>query len=101
MSAKIHSRKLWDAWERLKTVEPGKNKKESSIALLDRALAAGGFRDAIEVEAKELTRIGNSFDIRHTETSQEPLKSSEHVDYLFHRLFALIRMLLTLTERGG
>ena len=93
--------KLWDAWERLKTIEPGKNKKESSLALLDRALTEGSFRVVIESEARELTRIGNSFDIRHSETDQEALKSSEHVDYLFHRLFALIRLLLTSTGRGG
>jgi len=28
--------------------------------------------------------------IRHSETSQVPLQRNDHVDYLFHRLFALI-----------
>ena len=31
--------KLWDAWERLKTVEPGKDKKAQATALLDKTAA--------------------------------------------------------------
>ncbi len=93
--------KLWDAWERLKTVEPGKDKRESSKALLDRAAGEPTFREALEREAEELTRIGNKFRIRHSETYQVPLKLSEQVDYLFHRMFALIRLLLRTTGRGG
>ena len=94
---------LWDAWERVKTVEPGKDKRESVTALLDRSAAAGGegFRKMLEVEALELTRIGNSFQIRHSETTQERLNSAEHLDYLFHRLFSLVRMILRTTDRGG
>lgn len=86
--------KLWDAWERLKTTEPGKDKKESASALLDKCAPEVNFRKTLENEAVELTRIGNTFRIRHSETSQVPLESSEHVDYLFHRLFALINMIL-------
>jgi hypothetical protein len=91
--------KLWDAWERLKTIEPGKDKKESATALLNRASPEPTFRNALENEATELTRIGNKFRIRHAETSQVPLQLSEHVDYLFHRLFALIILFLKTT--GG
>jgi hypothetical protein len=29
--------KLWDAWERLKTIEPGKDKKAQATAILDKA----------------------------------------------------------------
>lgn len=86
--------KLWDVWERLKTIEPGKDKKESVTALLNRAAAEPKFRETLEKDANELTRIGNTFKIRHSETIQVPLERSEHVDYLFHRLFALIHMLL-------
>ena len=95
--------KLWDAWERVKTVEPGQDKRAQVTALLDRAAGSDGskFRETLETEARELTTIGNSFQIRHSETTQEPLNSSDHVDYLFHRLFSLICLVLRTTGRGG
>ena len=95
--------KLWDAWERLKTIElPGKGKKALSVtALLDKAATEPTFRETLEDEARELTDIGNKFRIRHSETDKVPLELSEHVDYLFHRLFALIRLLLRTAGRGG
>jgi hypothetical protein len=95
--------KLWDAWERVKTVEPGADKLAQVTTLLNRAADSDGskFRAMLETEARELTTIGNTFQIRHTETTQEPLTSADHVDYLFHRLFALIRLVLRTTGRGG
>lgn len=95
--------KLWDAWERVKTVEPGADKRAQATTLMDRAAGSDGskFRAMLEVEARELTTIGNSFQIRHSETTQEPLISADHVDYLFHRLFSLIRLVLRTTGRGG
>ena len=95
--------KLWDAWERLKTVEPGADKRAQINALLDRAARSpsSNFRSMLESEAAELTKIGNTFQIRHTETSQERLSCSYEVDYLFHRLFCLVRFLLHATGRGG
>jgi len=92
---------LWDAWERLKTVEPGRDKKESAARLLDEASSEPRFREMLEKEAAELTQIGNTFMIRHTEIDKIPIETAEHVDYLFHRMFALIRLLLRLTGRGG
>ena len=93
--------KLWDAWERLKTVEPGKDKKASASALLDRA-AQGPMRDVLETEALALRDIGNEdFMIRHTEVGKHPLDDDRHVDYLFHRLFSLVYLLLDATGRVG
>lgn len=77
------------------------DKKTSAKALLDKAATEPTFRETLEDEARELTRIGNDFTIRHSETDKVPLELSEHVDYLFHRLFALIRLLLRTTGRGG
>lgn len=94
--------KLWDAFERLKTLEPGANKREQADALLDRVAAPGTvFRQALAREATELTNIGNSFRIRHSEVTQEALTSADQVDYLFTRMFGFIRMLLRGTGRGG
>jgi hypothetical protein len=93
--------KLWDAWERVKTLEPGKDKKESAGCLLDRVASEPMLRDVLEREAQELTRIGNTFMIRHTETGKVPVQTSEQVDFFFHRLFALLRFVLRATGRGG
>lgn len=92
---------LWDAWERLKTLGHELNKKAGIISLLDEAAGSSSpkFRKALEQEAKELTSIGNSLQIRHSETNQERLSSSAHVDYLFHRLFAFIYMILRTNGR--
>jgi hypothetical protein len=93
--------KLWDAWERLKTIEPGKDKRAKATALLDRITTEPTLRQAIEDEAIALTGIGNKFMIRHTETDKVPVIASAHVDYLFHRMFSLLRLLLKSTGRGG
>lgn len=94
--------KLWDAFERLKTMEPGRDKKAQVEALLDRmASSESKFREAIGIESTVLTNIGNTFRIRHSETSQELLTRPEQVDYLFSRMFAFIRVVLKTTGRGG
>lgn len=86
---------LWAAWERLKTLG-GKDKRSGISELLD--LAAGSdksrFRSILEDEAKKLTAIGNSFQIRHSETDQERLEFSEHIDYLARRMFSFIYLIL-------
>ncbi|MBI3953004.1 MAG: hypothetical protein HY330_00655 [Chloroflexi bacterium] len=91
--------KLWDAWERLKTLEYPEDKKQSVQVLLQQA-AEKEFLTVLETEAKQLTDIGNSFSIRHSEITQNRIDRSEHIDYLFHRLFALIQLLLRATGRG-
>ena len=86
---------LWDAWERLKTID-GRDKKSGVSNLLNDAAASteSGFRSMLESEARELTNIGNTFQIRHSETNQERLSLSDHVDYLWYRMFALIYLIL-------
>ncbi len=91
---------LWDAWERLKSLEPAKDKRESTTRLLDKASAEPNLRRLLETEAKLLTDIGNDFMIRHTEVTKVPITDDEHVDFLFHRLFAVIRLLLKKSNRG-
>lgn len=88
--------KLWDAWERLKSIYQGQtgDKRSSTRKLLDSAATEPQFRNLLENEALFLTQAGNAFHIRHFETSKTPLKKGEHVDYLFYRLFSLIHLLL-------
>ena len=76
--------KLWDAWERVKTIKHS-DKKVGAKEMLDTAATSLSpkFRALLESEATALTNAGDSFQIRHSETNQEHLKSAEHVDYLF------------------
>lgn len=94
--------KLWDAWERFKTID-GKDKKMGIAGLLDQAAGTKGpkLRVALEAEAKALTDMGNTLQIRHSETTQERLHGADHVDYLFHRLFSLLHLLLRASGRLG
>ena len=59
--------RLWDAWERLKSLADPGDKKRSIKVILDAAAAEPSLRARLEEEAKELTGIGNSHLIRHSE----------------------------------
>jgi len=92
---------LWDAWERIKSLELPADKRESTKRILDKGSAEPHFREMLEDEARFLTGIGNEFMIRHAEVGKTPIADDEHVDFLFHKLFAMIRLLLRKTNRGG
>ncbi len=87
-------KKLWDAWERLKSLSDPSDKKRSTQMLLDKTVAEPQLRQRLELEARQITDIGNSFFIRHTEVTRPHIVESAHVDYLFHRMFALLRLIL-------
>ena len=87
---------LWDAFERLKTLDEPGDKALSTQAMLDRAAGEQSpkFRNALEKETRQLTEIGNCLHIRHSEITQEQLVRHEHIDYLFYRLFSHIRLII-------
>ncbi|NIZ11956.1 hypothetical protein [Phaeobacter sp. HF9A] len=94
--------KLWDAFERMKTLEPGSDKRAQADALLDCAAAPGTkMRAALADEAKSLTSIGNSLRIRHSEVTQEMIDRSEQLDWLFVRMFGFLRLLLLSSGRSN
>jgi hypothetical protein len=82
--------KLWDARERLKTIEAGKDKKASTANILDKAATEPAFREVLEKEALQLTDIGNKFMIRHSEVGKVPITEPKQIDYLFQRMHAAI-----------
>ena len=92
---------LWDAWERLKTLDGQGDKKAKAKLMLDRAAGSTSpvFRGALEQEAGALTEIGNSLRIRHSETDREVIARPEHADYLFYRMFTLVRLILDARSR--
>ncbi len=91
---RIALEKLWDCWERIKSLEAPENKRASVAKLLEQVSPEINFRSSLEKEARELTEIGNSFHIRHSEVGQQPLSHESHIDYLFHRMYAMIMLLL-------
>jgi hypothetical protein len=91
--------RLWDCWERLKSLDNPANKKLSVASLLSKAAHDVVFRALLNTEAIALTDIGNSFHIRHSEVTQSAVTDSAHIDYLFHRLYCMIQMLLS--KRGA
>ncbi|MEA3168713.1 MAG: hypothetical protein QOI97_1661 [Pseudomonas sp.] len=86
--------RMWDAWERLKSLADPSDKKHSVKIILDAVTSVPSLRERLEGEAVELTSIGNSHLIRHSEVSQVPVSDVDMVDYLFHRLFAMIQLML-------
>lgn len=94
--------KLWDAFERIKSLEPGADKKASASTLLDRAARPGSkLRSSLDLESRALTEIGNTHRIRHSEISQEPLETPLQIDFLFTRLFAFVHFLLRASQRAA
>ena len=68
--------------------------------MLDRVVTGPVFRNFIGAEAKSLTDAGNALRIRHSQTTQEILQNSDEVDYLYIRMFGLVRLLLRAAGRG-
>ena len=85
--------RLFDSWERIKTLADN-DKARSTKLILDRASPEPAFRQLLEKEAIELREVGNSYLLRHHERSQTPVIDVDHVDYLFHRLFALVDLVI-------
>jgi hypothetical protein len=62
--------------------------------ILDGTATEPSLRERLETEAKELTSIGNSHLIPHSEVNQVPVIDVSQVDYLFHRSFAMVQLVL-------
>lgn len=84
--------RIWDAWERLKTVR-NTDKKLGTVAILD-VCATGAFRKVLEEEATAITALGNHLQIRHFETNKPEIVDPDYADYLFQRMFALVLLIL-------
>jgi len=95
-------KELWDAFERLKTLEIPQNKRDSADKLADKATPIEEGRELIKSEMKALTEIGNNWRIRHAEVGKISFGGSRDMrDYLFLRLFSLIRLLVRSQDTQG
>lgn len=90
--------KLWDAFERLKTIEAGKDKRVKVATLLQH-IDSEPLRHKVHDEMIALTSIGNQFRIRHHETDKHTVPEPEGRDYLFARLSTLMVYLLKVSGR--
>lgn len=85
---------LWDAFERTKTLDSALDKKQGVQALVAATVSDEAMKAVLLAEMKALSDIGNNFHIRHFETNRAPLSDPAQVDYLFHRMLALLQLLL-------
>jgi hypothetical protein len=82
--------KLWDAFERVKTLL-GRDKKKGAKKLVKAATdgATPEETDLLRTEMETLTGVGNQFRIRHHETRASELSAASS-DQLFVRMYALL-----------
>ncbi|MEV0304284.1 hypothetical protein [Streptomyces prasinus] len=91
--------KLWDAFERVKTLEGSNKSVAVPILLGNAALGSDPFRELLTDEFHLLTRVGNNFTIRHHEIGKTPPPSDHARDYLFVRLASVVAVVLRHTGR--
>ncbi len=94
---KLGLEKLWDAFERIKTVYDQTKNKSDSINKLLGDISSGNdlLQSELSDECRLLTNIGNKFQIRHFESDTKPIDDPNVVDYFYCRMFALLKLLLT------
>ena len=95
--------KLWDALERLKTYySPALDKAHSANKIIDdMSCSEPNFKVMYEAEFKALTNIGNSFRIRHHETTKIDIIDNRQYDYFYRRCLALISVAILYLEGGA
>jgi hypothetical protein len=91
--------KLWDAFERTKTLEGGKKNESADKILRQASNGSEDFFKLLKAEVKSLTDIGNNFQIRHFETDKIPLTDIRHITYLFFRMYVLLKLMLEAMEQ--
>jgi len=86
--------KLWDAWERLKTTASSNNKQETIRGRIREVCPEPKMQELLHEESKLLTDFGNQFRVRHSEHGTTEFESPKHLDYWFHRMFAMLELLV-------
>ncbi len=84
--------KIWDALERTKSLT-NKDKKQS-ISTIITLLSDDINSDFFNNEFRELTQIGNNYQIRHFEKGVKEIKDDRTKEYLFFRALGLIELVL-------
>ncbi|UNL92779.1 hypothetical protein CPY53_04050 [Paenibacillus polymyxa] len=98
---KLALEKLWDAFERVKTIKATKQgeKRESAKELTKlMANSTPGFEEIINDEFMLLSKLGNNYQIRHFETYITKIPDLALIDYLFFRALSLINLAVVTIE---
>lgn len=89
--------KLWDAYERLKTIYNNTDcDKRQSISKIIDIVSKGdvNYRNVINSELLALTDIGNKFRIRHHETDKIDINDERYYNYFYTRCVSSISLIL-------
>lgn len=87
--------KLWDAFERIKTIYTDCDKKHSAEIIIDTiSKGASYYKQIFNSESLKLTDIGNKFRIRHHETDKIEIDDERYYDYFFYRCNAFISLII-------
>lgn len=85
--------KIWDALERLKTYYTSLDKKASAQKIVgNMANGNNNYEQLFNDEFMALTKIGNTYRIRHHETDKIDITDSRYYDYFFNRCLSLIAL---------
>lgn len=84
--------KIWDALERTKSLTNGD--KKQSLSTIIASLSDEINSDFFDNEFRELTQIGNKYQIRHFEKGVKEIKDNHTQEYLFFRALGLIELVL-------
>jgi len=76
---------LWDCLKRLQTLPEKVTEDAAFLSLLD-------------MEAQMLAKIGDTFHLRHSDTKRSTVTDPAQIDYMFHRLYCMVRLLLSKKE---
>lgn len=93
--------KLWDAYERLKTIYVSTvcDKKQSISKILSIVSKENAdYKDMINSELLALTSIGNKFRIRHHERDKIEINDDRYYDYFYGRCLSSISLILSFVK---
>lgn len=85
--------KIWDAFERIKTIFTELDKKASAKKVCEVCATSLDF-DFINNEFVSLANIGNNYQIRHFETNKKPIKDNQTKAYLYFKMLSLINFVI-------
>ncbi len=98
-SVRDATEKLWDAFERMKTYYTELDKKDSANTIIHNIASHNAqFENMLQEEFIALTKIGNTYRIRHHETDKIEIEDNNHYDYFFNRCLSVILLALRYLE---
>lgn len=92
--------KIWDAFERVKTYYYTNNKKDSIEKIIQKISNEDtNLKNRLDTEFKELTEIGNNYQIRHFEINKKPITDIRIKEYWYTRCLAIINLVIRFVEK--